>query len=281
MEYICPYHPEQNFGTREMYSEHIAQRHSKKQDKLLKLDEIDKNAQLAPRPQSGCPLCSYEAETWVDMDKHLAFHLETLALLSLPLATGLERDDVRMESLQLEDGEDDAMQLLDGDAARVLSSLFETESEPIDEDGNQLPQGERITLAALEDLDSKTLALASEDGSLTRGLIRYLFKGEELDWITIKLAMEEKWSPCLQTLKGHSDLVRSVAFSHDSARFASGSGDGTAKIWDASSGECLQTLKGHSGWVMSVAFSHDSTRLASGSDDDTVKIWDASSSDCL
>ena len=162
---MCPYHPEQTFGTREMYSEHIAQRHSERQDKLLKLDEIDKNAQLTPRPQSGCPLCSYEAETWVDMDKHLAFHLETLALLSLPLATGLERDDVRMESLQLEGGEDDVMQLLDGNAAGVLSSLFKTEGELVDEDGNQLPQGERITLAALEDLDSKTLALASEDST--------------------------------------------------------------------------------------------------------------------
>jgi WD40 repeat protein len=33
-----------------------------------------------------------------------------------------------------------------------------------------------------------------------------------------------------------------VAFSHDSARLASASGDNTIKIWDASSGECLQTL---------------------------------------
>ena len=75
--------------------------------------------------------------------------------------------------------------------------------------------------------------------------------------------------------------VRSVAFSHDSARLASASDDKTVKIWDASSGECLQTLEGHSGWVGSVAFSHDSARLASASDDNTVKIWDASSGECL
>ncbi|KAF2678923.1 WD40 repeat-like protein, partial [Lentithecium fluviatile CBS 122367] len=47
---------------------------------------------------------------------------------------------------------------------------------------------------------------------------------------------------CLQTLKGHSDGVNSVAFSHDSARVASASDDRTVKVWDASSGECLQTL---------------------------------------
>src|SRR5881398_1412290 len=78
--------------------------------------------------------------------------------------------------------------------------------------------------------------------SLTRSLIRDLFKREEPDWITIKPAMEDKWSPCLQTLEGHSNSVNSVAFSHDSARLASASGDKTVKIWDASSGECLQAL---------------------------------------
>ncbi|EUC40845.1 hypothetical protein COCMIDRAFT_107749, partial [Bipolaris oryzae ATCC 44560] len=39
--------------------------------------------------------------------------------------------------------------------------------------------------------------------------------------------------------------VCSVAFSHDSARLASGSDDNTVKIWDAHSGVCLQTLMGH------------------------------------
>ncbi|KAH8726251.1 putative WD-repeat protein [Phaeosphaeriaceae sp. PMI808] len=95
------------------------------------------------------------------------------------------------------------------------------------------------------------------------------------------LQVDRDWSACLQTLEGHSDSVRSVAFSHNSTRLASASYDGTVKIWDASSGTCLQTLEGHSDSVNSVAFSHDSTRLASASYDGTVKIWDASSGTCL
>ncbi|ERF75779.1 Vegetative incompatibility protein HET-E-1 [Endocarpon pusillum Z07020] len=117
--------------------------------------------------------------------------------------------------------------------------------------------------------------------SPARSLIKGLFKEEEPKWMTIKPAIGEEWSACLQTLEGHSGGVNSVVFSHDSAQLASASDDETVKIWDASSGECLQTLEGHSGGVRSVVFSHDSAQLASASDDETVKIWDASSGECL
>ena len=48
----------------------------------------------------------------------------------------------------------------------------------------------------------------------------------------IKPGMSDGWSACLQTLEGHSGCVSSVAFSHDSAKLASASSDGTVKIWD-------------------------------------------------
>jgi WD40 repeat protein len=112
-------------------------------------------------------------------------------------------------------------------------------------------------------------------------LIRGLFKKEEPKWMTIKPAIGDEWSACLQTLEGHSGPVSSVAFSPDSAQLASASHDRTVKIWDASNGKCLQTLEGHSDWVQSVAFSPDSAQLASASDDRTVKIWDASNGKCL
>ena len=68
--------------------------------------------------------------------------------------------------------------------------------------------------------------------------------------------------------------VNSVSFSPDGATLASGSGDGTVKLWDVATGEPIATLQGHTDWVNSVSFSPDGATLASGSGDGTVKLWD-------
>ncbi|KAF2186081.1 WD40 repeat-like protein, partial [Zopfia rhizophila CBS 207.26] len=114
-----------------------------------------------------------------------------------------------------------------------------------------------------------------------RSLIRSYFKKKEPKWIKPLKIWDVSSSHCLQTLKGHSSWVISVAFSYNLTQLASASDDKTVKIWDASSSNCLQILKGYSGLVLLVVFSYDLTRLASASDDKTVKIWDTSSSDCL
>jgi hypothetical protein len=75
------------------------------------------------------------------------------------------------------------------------------------------------------------------------------------------------------TLNGHAQKVTSVAFSPDGLRLATGSEDGTARIWDARTAKKLLDCKGHSSSVSSVAFSPDGLRLATGSD--TARVWDA------
>jgi WD40 repeat protein len=46
-------------------------------------------------------------------------------------------------------------------------------------------------------------------------------------------------------LKGHTDSVRSVAFSQDGSRVVSGSDDKTVRIWNVATGEVEAELKGH------------------------------------
>ena len=76
-----------------------------------------------------------------------------------------------------------------------------------------------------------------------QSVVRKTFQNQFPAWLSLPPQVDSDWDACLQTLEGHSDLVRSVAFSHDSAWLASASEDCTVKIWDTSSGECLQTLE--------------------------------------
>ena len=81
-------------------------------------------------------------------------------------------------------------------------------------------------------------------------------------------------SPVRLTLKGHTGGVYSVAWSPDGKRLATGSRDGTAKVWDAASGKELLTLKGS--YVTSVAWSPDGKWLATA-DGQTAKVWETAS----
>ncbi len=75
-------------------------------------------------------------------------------------------------------------------------------------------------------------------------------------------------------LEGHSEPVRSVAFSPDGKWVATGSNDNTAKIRNAETGETTMTLEGHSHHISAIAFSPDGAWLATGSEDNKAKIWD-------
>jgi len=86
---------------------------------------------------------------------------------------------------------------------------------------------------------------------------------------------------CLHTLSGHSDRVCSVAFSPDGALLASGSDDGTIKLWDVESGQEVHTLGESNAGMWDVDFSLDGALLATGSVDQSVKLWDVASGQLL
>jgi len=76
-------------------------------------------------------------------------------------------------------------------------------------------------------------------------------------------------------LIGHEDKVNAIAYSHDSLFLASGSSDGTVRLWDTRTGqEAISPLHSGDGKVSSVAFSPDGRFVASGMSDGPIHVWD-------
>jgi WD40 repeat protein len=78
----------------------------------------------------------------------------------------------------------------------------------------------------------------------------------------------------LTNLLRHSDQVHFVAFSPDGRTAVTSSPDGTARLWDADTGEPRGAPLRHEGGVMQVAFSPDSRLVITASLDRTARLWE-------
>ena len=73
---------------------------------------------------------------------------------------------------------------------------------------------------------------------------------------------------------GHTNWVRSVNFSPDSAYLLTGSNDCTARVFDVSNGSLLMVLRGHEDQIRTAKFCPNQTWILTSSDDRTARIWD-------
>ncbi len=74
----------------------------------------------------------------------------------------------------------------------------------------------------------------------------------------------------------HGGTVNAVAFSPDGRWVATGSGDGSVRVFAAATGAELAQVD-HDGWVTAVVFSPDGTRVATGSADRSARVFDVAS----
>jgi WD40 repeat protein len=142
--------------------------------------------------------------------------------------------------------------------------------------------------------DGKTFATAGEDGNIRL----WSLGGEELKPKLTKptVFLSVSWSPTTKTivagnaldgdidrwqvddgkklpsLKGHTKRVWGIAFRPDGEMMASGSSDGTIKLWQ-SNGQLLRTINAQQSEVLGLSFSPDGQKLVSGGENGTVKFW--------
>ncbi len=78
------------------------------------------------------------------------------------------------------------------------------------------------------------------------------------------------------SLVGQSERLSSIAFSPNGRLLATSGWDGTARLWNAATGEPLRTLPAHPKFAaFEIAFSPDSARVATAGGDGTATVWDA------
>ncbi len=78
----------------------------------------------------------------------------------------------------------------------------------------------------------------------------------------------------LDLLTEHTDWIQSIAFNPNGNILASGSDDGSIRLWDTRTSTHLRTMTEHKSLITNVVFSGDGKMLASASRDNTIRLWD-------
>jgi WD40 repeat protein/predicted Ser/Thr protein kinase len=129
----------------------------------------------------------------------------------------------------------------------------------------------------------KALSL-SEQGEVARGMLWLAHSleiatdagADDLERvIRLNLAGWRRRLPPLRASLPHPANVNAVAFSPDGRTVLTGSRDGTARFWDATTGAARAVSLHHPGPVVAVAFCpKDGQTVLTGSTDGTARLWD-------
>ena len=74
-------------------------------------------------------------------------------------------------------------------------------------------------------------------------------------------------------LGGHTDIIHSMAFSHNNRWLATGSGDNTVRLWDLSAIDNADVLAGHSDGILEIGFTGDDRWVVTRSRDSKLVLW--------
>ncbi|HTX22090.1 MAG TPA: AAA family ATPase [Candidatus Aquilonibacter sp.] len=135
------------------------------------------------------------------------------------------------------------------------------------------------TLSQSDFLQAELLLAANNQDDALAHLSRSLSANPGNEGALIRLATyltEHSWEVPTLILK-HNGAVCSAQFSPDGKRIVTASYDGTARVWDAQTGQPLTPPMKHNGAVISAQFSPDGTRIVTASYDGTAMVWDSQS----
>jgi WD40 repeat protein len=121
--------------------------------------------------------------------------------------------------------------------------------------------------------DSKTLAVGSDDSTVVLWNLAPLYERGSAQANEGVQFWEIGYEHFIGLLEGHSQPVRSVAFSPDGKTIASASNDGTVRLWDTTFYQPLVTLRAYEHRVDRVSFAADGRTLITDGDNHHIKLW--------
>ena len=204
---------------------------------------------------------NYEADTSVSC---AAFNAITILIRAGERFNDADLKDIRIPGADLSYGDFDSAQLQGADSRNTtLRNVWLHQADLSSSQMVGVKFGEYPHL----EVDSGVLVVYC-----TSSWNRILFPGSDDENVPLRDAQA---GALASSLTGHTEDVKSVAFSPSGHQIASGSGDMTVRLWDAQSSALISTLSGHTQAVNSVVFSPSGRQIASGSHDTTVRLWDA------
>ena len=151
------------------------------------------------------------------------------------------------------------------DGTGFLKNLAHPAQAPIPLEGNRISPIHAASFSPNKEDDGYTFATGSANKQIQLWKTRY--------------SDNDNLSSDNHLLKGHDDSVWILAFSRDGQNLASGSLDGTVRLWDVNLRHERLKLTGHTGGIKALAYTEDNRILACGTGlDGTLRLWDAGTS---
>ena len=77
----------------------------------------------------------------------------------------------------------------------------------------------------------------------------------------------------LLIILGHEGEISKALFNPQGTKILTAGADGTARLWDAETGEMLQVLSNHTDEIFSCQFNYEGEIIITGSKDNNCNIW--------